>query len=47
MTVEIVKNTKLKEVCQYCKQHTNKPSYCKLYDKHVGRKETCEKFKRQ
>jgi hypothetical protein len=34
------------EVCQACKSHTNRPSFCTLKDKYVGRKtEACAEFK--
>lgn len=34
------------ECCQHCKSHSNKPSYCKLDKKYVGRKTpACEKYK--
>lgn len=33
-------------VCQNCKAHDNNPSFCKEKKSHVGRKSTCENFKR-
>ena len=37
-----------KKVCQYCKNHSNRPSLCKATGKHVPRKhEACEKFKEE
>ena len=38
--------TETKKVCQYCKNHSNKPSKCKVTGKFVPRKcEACNKFK--
>lgn len=35
-----------KNCCQYCGNHKNNPSFCKIKKSYVGRKqEACEKFK--
>ena len=43
---ESVEPTEVKVYCQYCKNHCNHPSRCKVNGKYVGRKqEACGKFK--
>ena len=43
---EVVTESKNVCLCQFCKSHSNKPSYCKAKDMYVGRKQTaCEAFK--
>ena len=44
-TVVVESITKDAPVCQNCKAHKNNPSFCKLKNFFVGRKNTCEKFK--
>ena len=31
-------------VCQTCKSHSNKPSYCTIHQDHVGRKQLCSDY---
>lgn len=35
-----------KMICQYCKNHKNRPSYCKEHEMYVGRKESCMSWKK-
>ena len=43
--VEVKSIDKNVSVCQNCKTHSNRPSYCRKHSKHTGRKATCEDFK--
>jgi hypothetical protein len=44
----MIKKTKLTDVCQVCKHHNNKPSYCKKEEKFVKRKQSkCDFFKQK
>lgn len=44
--IEVVKDKK-RDVCQYCKGHTNNPSYCHEKGLWTPRKATCDDFKRR
>lgn len=35
------------EPCCMCRYHSNSPSYCSLYVRYVGRKETCMRWTRR
>lgn len=39
MTEEIKNQQKPNLTCQKCKHHKNNPSFCKIDNKHIGRKQ--------
>lgn len=42
----VAESAATRQICQYCKNHCNNPSFCKTKKQHVGRKqEACDTFK--
>lgn len=43
---QLAKQKEERKYCQECKEHSNKPSRCKLHGIYTGRKNCCDNFER-